>query len=358
MLPFLVQKLGEKLANIEHDQLVQEVAHYSQPFTPKGTALSFDGITYPHVDGSTSTRPLARLMACRLLNSPAHWVLTPAYPTMVYSPISISYDTLEFRFANRDLEAITEPRENFRLGSMINDLIVRHHGTHRAYENLIRKKSDFILVARLPSEDELKEAEGQKVQLDVRPVARDAFVFLVNNLNPIDNLSSTQIRQIYAGQLKNWKSVGGPSAPISAYQRGRNSGSQELMLSLVMKHTPMVSGGNEWKQRMIGSGMGGPFHRLINDENGLGYSVHYYEHFMASSPFTKVIAVDGVHPSRESIANQSYPYITQVYAAIRHDLPSDHNARQLLDWLLTEEGQAVVAESGYVPIHDAVRLAE
>jgi hypothetical protein len=58
-----------------------------------------------------------------------------------------------------------------------------HSGTHGAYVNLIEGNANFILVARLPSEDELQAAQESGVVLDVQAVALDAFVFLVNAEN-------------------------------------------------------------------------------------------------------------------------------------------------------------------------------
>jgi phosphate transport system substrate-binding protein len=64
----------------------------------------------------------------------------------------------------------------------------------------------------------------------------------------------------------------------------------------------------------------------------------------------KLIGVDGVPPTSENIADRSYPLTTEVYAVIREGLRDDHSAVLLRDWLLGAEGQAVVEESGYVPI--------
>ena len=90
--------------------------------------------------------------------------------------------------------------------------LVQVHGTSEAYINLINNRADLILVARSPSEDELIQAAKLGVQLDVRPVALDAFVFLLNGKNPVTDLTIEQIRDIYSGQIVNWREVGGPDA--------------------------------------------------------------------------------------------------------------------------------------------------
>jgi ABC-type phosphate transport system substrate-binding protein len=64
----------------------------------------------------------------------------------------------------------------------------------------------------------------------------------------------------------------------------------------------------------------------------------------------KLLGVNGVLPTPETIANGSYPLATEVYVVIRADAAVEDPARLLRDWLLTEEGQAIVAKSGYIPL--------
>ena len=83
---------------------------------------------------------------------------------------------------------------------------------------------------------------------------------------------------------------------------------------------------------------------------GIGYSYHYYERFMSVVPEVATLAIDGVPAEPATIAAGRYPLITFVYLAHRADLRADSAAARLRDWLLTPAGQAVIAESGYVPL--------
>jgi phosphate transport system substrate-binding protein len=96
--------------------------------------------------------------------------------------------------------------------------------------------------------------------------------------------------------------------------------------------------------------MGGPFLALRGDKNGLAYSVHYYEHLMAGSGHTRVLAVDGVEPSYETIRSRKYPYAAPVLVVTRSGLDPATPAARWRAWFLSAEGQAVVRESGYVPV--------
>jgi phosphate transport system substrate-binding protein len=229
-----------------------------------------------------------------------------------------------------------------------------HSGTHTAYRNLTIGISQFIIVARPPSPDELALAKEKEVELDVRPIGYDAFVFLLNGKNPLDALTVEQIRSIYLDKVLNWTEVGGADEKMLAFQRERNSGSQETMESLVMKGLQIAPA----DQMMIGYGMGGPYNQLPGRQNGIGYTFYYYQTMQSAdrllrdggAPALKMCAVNGITPTPETIRNGTYPFVTEVYAVVRKDAAPDSAAVRLRNWLLTPEGQDVVKESGYVPL--------
>ena len=279
---------------------------------------------YPRVDGSTSTQPLQILAACKRLGVPYAW--------------------------QEDITSQGKERRVQPLPSAVKMPPLQHTGTNQAYMALIQDKTDLILVARQPSEDEAKAAQQAGVKLDIRPVALDAFVFLLNSSNPLQNLSTEQIRGIYTGKETSWTKLGvkAPiegSSKIDAYRRPRNSGSQELMESLVMRGMKMID-----VPDMLQQGMEGMMNAVNQNPRGIGYIVYYYASTMLSYGNIKLIGVDGVMPSAATIANRTFPLVAEVYVVTRADIPTSHPAAIMRDWLLSSEGQAVVAESSYVPL--------
>lgn len=67
-------------------------------------------------------------------------------------------------------------------------------------------------------------------------------------------------------------------------------------------------------------------------------------------PQNRLLAVNGVSPSPQTIANRSYPLVAPVYVVTRQDVKPGDPAVRLRDWLLSETGQKLVADSGYIPI--------
>ncbi|MBR0574910.1 substrate-binding domain-containing protein [Proteiniclasticum sp. BAD-10] len=269
-----------------------------EPVAPPSFTLE----TYPKVDGSTVTIPMSEALVSKLLKLP-----------------------------------LEEAR-----------LYVLHNKTHEAYLNLMAKKADVIFVTS-PSAEELDLAKKAGVELEVIPVVSEGFVFLVGADNPVNSLTKKQIVEIYSGKITNWKEVGGKDEPILAYQRPVNSGSQTGFLDLVMKDvTPM-----EAPTTQVVAGMGELIDAVAAFEDqpgGIGYSYFYYTTSMWKNEKVKLISIEGVAPSKESIASSKYPYRTAYYAVVRKDEPKESNARKLVAYILSKEGQNLMEEAGYVKV--------
>ena len=292
---------------------------------------------YPSVDGSTTTGPLARLLACDLLGVACVWSAP----------------------ASANIERTYVPDPSAAIPSQTASTItgIKFSTTHNAYVNLIESKTDVLLEARLPSPDELAEASSKGVDLETHAFALDAFVFLVNAANPTENMPLATLRDIYAGKVTTWSGAGitlaDPAAGIRAYQREPNSGSQELMKQMVMGTTPMVNAPEMVVQTMVGpyNALGGnPVTGDGGDKLGLGFSVYYYAAVMFSNPQVKMIGVDGVKPTSATISSRAYPLAAEVYIVTRKDAAAGSPALKYRDWLLSPDGQRVVSKSGYVPV--------
>lgn len=231
----------------------------------------------------------------------------------------------------------------------------KYSGTNGAYMSLISDAADFIIVAREPSTGELSAARAAGIELEAIPVALDAFVFLVNTENPVASLTIDQLRGIYTDtgrsdlpvstRIKNWQEVGGADRQIHAYTRNRNSGREELMEKLVMQGRKIITGGDRMLMSMVGTIEG-----VSRNPNSIAYSVYYYEHVMSPQAKNKLLAINGVQPTPDNIANRTYPLTAEFYVVTRKGIDRSTPAARLRDWLLTDEGQQLIAASGYVPV--------
>jgi phosphate transport system substrate-binding protein len=285
------------------------------------TALSLSNA--PVTDGSDSTEPLRNLLICRLLGIDCQWM------QRLQTDATWCVIPLWYSLSDDDNAALHR--------------ILQNRNTHGSFVSLIDGENDIIITARGISRDEQKYADEKGVDLLSRPVAKDAFVFLVNPKNPVRNLSIEQIQKIYTGEIRNWKEVGGNDATINPYVRNPNSGSQEKMETIVMAGLTMI----DWPE-MVGYVMLSPYYQLENDENGIAYTPFYYYDTIVNDERTQVIGVDGIVPSKLSIENDSYPYVTHVMCSVRADIDKSSTAYQLFYQLASGQHNDIVNESGYI----------
>ncbi len=225
---------------------------------------------------------------------------------------------------------------------------VRHTKTTGAYLELVHGSADLV-IAYAPGPKVQEEIDRFEVNIRLEPIGRDALVFMANASNQVNSLTQQQIVDIYSGKISNWSQLGGADVKIEAFQRPENSGSQNLMSSLVMKNIPMAKAPTEYVSGEMGE-LIEDVASFSNTGSALGYSVYFYARNMYQLPDLKFMAVDQVLPANETIRDGSYPYVNDFYVAIREDEPEDSRAYELFNWLTTDNGQALVEELGYVGI--------
>jgi len=319
----LLASLLSILTNCEKEELTD---------SPYINGLSIDN--YPIIDGSTSTLPLNMVIACELLglnyqwqenriNSSSSWSIEP----------KVKHDT----------------KKKF-------DRVIKSSQTHNSYINLIDGEVDIALTARTMSPDEKNYAESKGVTLIETPIAIDAFIFIINPMNKINELTTEDIQSIYTGKITDWRELGllsmplyDGALPIVPYIRNPNSGSQELMDLLVMNNLEYYTKLPIYEETLVFS-MAGLFDKVATDEFAIGYTVYYYnEHIIRGEKLLKTIGIDGVRPNKQTISDRSYPYAADVYAVIRSDTDKSSMTYQIYNWLQTEAGKQAISKSGYIP---------
>jgi len=269
---------------------------------PDAGTFTFTRENFPRLDGSTSTAPMAEAVCAVLLG---------------------------------------ESREDAA------DL-VRFSKTTNAYYNLLRGGADLLIVGE-PNEAVLAEKEAAGFQWEQAPFATDAFVFVVNEDNPVNSITVDEARRIYTGEITNWKELGGEDQEIVPFQRNSEAGSQTLMEKLVMRGTPMMEAPTGYIAGTMGQLM-----EAVKSYDGspgaIGYSVYYYAEEMKMAQGLKLLALDGVEPAPETIRAEKYPLLNPKYVVIPAGAAEDAPNRILYNWLLGEEGQKLVAHEGYVSI--------
>lgn len=223
---------------------------------------------------------------------------------------------------------------------------VMSNRTGQAYESLINGEVDLIFVAG-PSEAQLERARQAGKELKLTPIGKEAFVFFVNKGNSVKGLTQEEIRGIYSGTIINWKEVGGKSEEIRAYQRPPDSGSQTA-LEAFMGDTPIMEAPTEQTADLM-SGIIEDVADYRNYGGAIGYTFRFYSQSMIGNHDVRLLAVDGVEPTADNIRSGDYPVVSELYAITAGT--DNPNVEPFIEWILSEEGQEIVEETGYVGIN-------
>ncbi len=231
-------------------------------------------------------------------------------------------------------------------GNTTKELGIEYTNTHPGYVKLINNETDLIVVTE-PSAEELALAKQNNVELEVTKVVNEGFIFFVNKENPVNNITFEQVQKIYTGEITNWKELGGNDSQIVAFQRPVNSGSQTGLLSLVMKGKQVkVPTTKEQVETM--AGIVDIVADYDNGLNSIGYSYYYYANVMYKNDNLKYLGINGVIPEYNTIQDGSYPILTAYYIVTRKG-ETNENVAKLKEAMLSERGQKVASEAGYVP---------
>ena len=206
---------------------------------------------------------------------------------------------------------------------------MHYTNTRGAYKDIVDGNADIIICAQ-PSDEQLAYAAEKGVELEMVPIGSDAFVFIVNDNNPVNNITIQQIQGIYSGEITNWKELGGKNVPIAAMRRNKNSGSQTA-LEKIMGDIPIKPD----YTALFGS--------------PIGFSFRYYVTGMLGEGGVKILTINGIAPTAETIADGTYPIAGNIYAVYRKG-ETNENVYKAIDFMLSPEGQKIVEQSGYIPL--------
>ncbi len=218
--------------------------------------------------------------------------------------------------------------------------------TPAAYQNLTDKKVDMIFCA-MPSDEQVETAKQAGVTFEYHTILNGGFVFFVNKDNPVKSLTKKQLQDIYRGKIKNWKELGGDDVEIIPYQRNEGSGSQTGLYRFLLPKSAVMKAPTELAIGDMGDIVDAVAH-YDNAKGAIGYSYYYYVSSMHYTDQIKLLGVDGVIPSDETISDGSYPMINQSQIVIRDDTPEDSVVRKIIAWCQSEEGAKLAEENGYV----------
>src|SRR5436305_9401964 len=179
-------------------------------------------------------------------------------------------------------------------------------------------------------------AQGKNMKPTI--VAYDGIAVIVNSANPVKALTRKQVEQIFTGDVTDWSAVGGSGGKISIYTRNTSSGTYSDFKELAMKKRDYAGG----SQKMAGNEQIAA--EVGKNPNAVGYVGLAY----TKAGGIKVMPIDGVLPSNQTVHAKTYPYARPTIYYTNGE-PSGL-AKQFLDYTIGSSGQKIVGQVGFVPI--------
>jgi phosphate transport system substrate-binding protein len=249
------------------------------------------------------------------------WLLIPSSKSLALEGIKYRCSNQIFKaFESENLDAFT--RET---GIKVD---VKAYPSDVAVNLLMNGYCELASTAR--QVDSHMEENGYKVT----PICNDPLAIIVNSKCGIDNVTEKQLEDIFSGDIKNWKELGGPDLPIVVIVPAENTAANKNFKRWVMKN-------KEIKHAIMTS----TADLVVDAVNYLPMgSISFFSQAGASQhKDIKILNVNGI-----STKEASYPYIQSFYYVTKGE-PAGQ-VKELIKFTLSEKGIKIIKKNGMIPI--------
>lgn len=216
---------------------------------------------------------------------------------------------------------------------------VRGGGSGQGFAALFNKTADIASSSRFLTHSELDLAYDQRIYLVPFRIADDCIIPITHKTNNIRNLSREQLRRVFAGEISNWRSLGGANQPIKLIARSRESGTRGAWSDMVMERQAMAT-------NAVSTDSSADTVRMVSSTPGaIGYIS--LGHLSAS---VKPLRVDGVMGSLYTARDGSYPLSRPLFLFTR-GWPEDELLLLINYTLRPDKGQSIIQKMGLVPLY-------
>ena len=203
---------------------------------------------------------------------------------------------------------------------------------------IIDGTADIGMSSRRAKPTEMSAAQAKGVTMQPTVVAYDGIAVVLNAGNSVSTLTKRQVEQIFAGDITDWSAVGGTPGKISIYTRNTSSGTYSDFKALAMKNRDYAGS----SQKMAGNEQ--IVAEVAKNPSGIGYCGLAY----MNESGVKVASIEGSVPSKASVLAKEYPYARPTFYYTNGEPVGE--AAKFVAFTLSDEGQAIAAKIGFVPV--------
>jgi phosphate transport system substrate-binding protein len=228
-------------------------------------------------------------------------------------------------------------------------LSVTGGGSGTGIAALINNTVDIANASRQIKSEEVSEAQSKGIDPIEHIIARDAIAVIVNPANSVRQLTMQQIADIYSGKYTNWQQVGGEDRPIVRLSRETNSGTHVYFLETVLRMGEKDNKTLFSTDTLLLASSEGIINEVRQNPNAIGYDgLGYVPHDLKMIAIARQAGDAYILPSIATVNDNSYPIARDLYMYTAGQ-PAGAVAAYL-EWILSEEAQAIVSELGFVPV--------
>jgi phosphate transport system substrate-binding protein len=219
------------------------------------------------------------------------------------------------------------------------EIAVSKTGSGNGAAALIDGRCDIAMMSRFMKDTEFKNAIAKGVYPVTHTIAMDGVCIIVHPSNPILELKTAQVRDIYNGKITNWNELGGPDLAIVPISRDTSSGTYETFENLVMSGEKIGS-----KVEYVNANPQA-HDRVKSTAGAIGY---VGIGFLDSS--VKALKIDGVTPSKQTISTGQYPLTRPLFLFTNGYPKLGSIIHKFCTFYLTDTGQQIIEAKGFVPL--------
>jgi phosphate transport system substrate-binding protein len=222
-------------------------------------------------------------------------------------------------------------------------ITIAAHGSTTGFRGLLEGQADIAMSSRPIKDKEIEQLKGLGRMNGPQSefvVGLDGIAVIVHPENSLARIDKAQLQQIFSGKLRDWSQLGGTPGPIQLYARDDNSGTFDTFKSLVLgKKFPLSADARRFESNAELSDA------VAHDGGGIGFVGLPYIHQ------SKALAVAddtplAIAPNRFTVATEDYALARRLYFYLPENATAE--AHSLVEYALSQHGQQVVADSGFV----------
>ena len=210
-------------------------------------------------------------------------------------------------------------------------------GSGNGIKALMEGQCNIAMSSRDMKDKEKEACKAKNINPVRTTIAVDAIVPVVNPGNPLKEITSEQLKDIYAGKITNWKEVGGKDGKIVVVSRDSSSGTFECWNELIMKKERVAP------SALMQASNGAVVQAVAKNPNAIGYAS-----LSAVDDTVKAVKVNGVAPSEDTVKDGTYEIQRPFVMVTKDGAELSEAAQAFLEFAMSEDAADIIAAAGAV----------